>query len=109
MTASFMLVETIAFRSQLFRESGLFLSRRNRSIRPTRPNGQVVAGRPVRAALSAPMPARRSDLTVIGADKLGLLDDVRLRRFQHVERRGWGSQTECRSADRQRAEVIVMS
>src|SRR3954467_2622885 len=31
--------------------------------------------------LSAPMPPGRDDLTVIGADKLGLLDDVRLRRL----------------------------
>jgi hypothetical protein len=52
---------------------------------------------------------RRSELTVIGADKLGLLDDVRLRRFQHVERRGRGPQVECRPADCQQAEVVVMS
>lgn len=28
----------------------------------------------------APKPARRSDLTVVGADKFGLLDDVKLLR-----------------------------
>src|SRR5438270_13405297 len=51
----------------------------------------------------------KSDLTVIGADKLGLLDNVRLRSPQHIERRGRGSQIECRPADRQQAEVVVMS
>ena len=80
---------------------------------------QVVAGRAARAALCgiagmtysapAPVPARRSDLTVIIADKLGLLDDIRLRRPQHVERRGWGPQVEGRAADRQQAEVVVMN
>jgi hypothetical protein len=38
----------------------------------------------------APMPARRSDLTVVGSDELSLLDDLRLRRFQHIERRRRG-------------------
>src|SRR5438477_11097650 len=55
------------------------------------------------------MPARRSDLTLVSADKLGLLDDVRLRRPQEIERRRRGPQIECRPADRQQVEVILMS
>ena len=54
-------------------------------------------------------PARRSNSTEISADKLGLLDDVRLRSPQHVERRGGGSQIECWPTDLQQAEVIVMN
>jgi hypothetical protein len=48
-------------------------------------------------------------LTVIVADTLGLLDDVRSSSPQHVERRGWGPQIECRAANRRQAEVILSS
>ncbi len=102
---------------QLFRESGLFFSRKNRLIRPKATNGRLspadrpCGSRTTSSAYSAPapMPARRSDLTVIGADKLGLLDNLRLFRPQHIERHGWGPQIEGRPANRQQAEVIVMS
>jgi hypothetical protein len=44
---------------------------------------------------------RRSDLTVVGADKLSLLNDVGLRRPQDIERLRWGPQNEYWPADRQ--------
>ena len=45
---------------------------------------------------------------MIGPDKLSLLDNVRLRSPQDIERCRRGPQIECRAADRQQAEVIMM-
>ena len=45
-------------------------------------------------------------LAVIGADEVGLLDHVGLRRSQHIGRGRCGAQIEGRPADRQQMEMI---
>ena len=54
----------ISLESQPFRESGLFFSRSNRWIRPTRPNGRLLPGRRPRT----PLPRLRHNIFDAGAD-----------------------------------------
>jgi hypothetical protein len=116
MTAKSILAETHGFLSATIPGTRPVLLQKKQVDQANAANGRLLPT-DQRAALSGIVGVRRprqcrrerSDLTVIGADKLGLLGNVRLRRFQHIERRGWGPQIECRPADRQQAEVIVMS
>src|ERR1700730_8769197 len=64
MTVNSISVRRISLEPQPFLESGLFFSRSNRWIRPTRPNGRLL---PARRPLT-PLPRLRHNIFDVGAD-----------------------------------------